>query len=344
MATTNIIQWNPSATNQETDAAYLADSMRAGGAVDPAVFLSVLANKAFYQWSTYLTALFNAFAAKGFTTSDSNLSTLTAQCAHFLTTADVLPAVQTVPYAASLALNAGQANGFYIAPMTGNLTISAVTGLTAGQLVTLSYQQDGVGGRTVTFPSSVVGGAQPDPAPNAVSTQLFVYDAVTSLLRAVGPLVGTSTSWFAGALDVDAALRVVGTATLGALTLTSPGSAGEVLTNVGGVFVPQPLAGTTMSDVTSSRDIFGGTTYTNTTPYRMTVCVTGDFNANVGHNGLLTGYVNGVQVAASSAQNGGGLICVTFVVPSGYTYKTTFVEYGSSGATLTISSWIEWVN
>lgn len=89
MATTNLQQWNPTAVNQETDAEYVADSQRAGGATNPAIFEAELANKAYYQWSTFLTALFQAFAAKGYTTSDSNLSSLTAQCLNFTTAADV---------------------------------------------------------------------------------------------------------------------------------------------------------------------------------------------------------------------------------------------------------------
>jgi acyl dehydratase len=206
MATTNLQQWNPTAVNQETDAAYLADSQRAGGATNPSEFDATLANKLFYQCTTYLDGLFSAFAAKGFTTSDSSLSTLTAQCANFLTTADVLPNVVNVTYAASVTLNAASANGFYLLALTGNLTIAAVTGLNAGQPIALYYQQDGVGGRTVAFPSSVLGAAQPDPVANAVSLQLFGYDAVTGYLRAAGPLVSSNGAWFPAAVSVAGVL------------------------------------------------------------------------------------------------------------------------------------------
>ena len=202
MATTNALQWNPTAANQENDAAYLADSQRAGGAVNPELFDAALANKLFYQLSTYMTGLFAAFAAKGFTTSDSNLSTLTAQCANFLTTADVLPAVAITAYAASVALNAAAANGFYITAMTGNLTITAVTGLSSGQIIAMYYQQDATGGRTVTFPSVMVGAAQPDPAANTVSLQLFGYDNTTSKLRAFTPLLSDTGAWFPDTLAV----------------------------------------------------------------------------------------------------------------------------------------------
>lgn len=237
MATTNLLQWNPTAVNQETDSQYAADSTRAGGAVDPTIFLSVLGNKAFFQWSTYLTALFTAFANKGFTTSDSNISTLTAQCTHFLTTADVLPSVQLVTYASSITLNAAQANGFYIVGMTGNLTIAAINGLTSGQQITMYYQQDSTGGRTVSFPGVFEGAAQPDPTANSVSVQVFGYDITTSTLRAITPLVSNTGAWFTGSVVVPNLL------TTGSFTLTSPGSSGQVLTNVGGVFVPRASVG-----------------------------------------------------------------------------------------------------
>lgn len=224
--TTNVQQWNPTAANQETDAQYLADSQRAGGATNPSVFDATLANKLFYQVTTYLDALFTAFANKGFTTSDSNLSTLTAECANFLTTADVLPAVQVVAYAASLTLNAAAANGFYVTAMTGNLTITAVNGLTSGQLVVLYYQQDAVGGRTVTFPATMVGAQQPDPAASSVSAQLFGYDSATSKLRAIGPLVSNNGTFVSGTLSAAA------------LTLSSGAPNGYVLTGNGTTFAP----------------------------------------------------------------------------------------------------------
>jgi hypothetical protein len=204
--TTNLIPWNPTGANQETDAQYLADSQRAGGAVDPEFFDATLANKAFYQWSTYLTALFQAFAAKGFTTSDSNLNTLASVCANFLTTADMEPAVLNVAYTASVTLDASLADGFYIQSMTGNLSITAITGMTPGQIVAMYYQQDGVGGRTVTFPAVFVGAQQPDPAANAVSSQLFGYDSNTAQLRALTPLISDNGAWFPAAVTVAGAL------------------------------------------------------------------------------------------------------------------------------------------
>ena len=286
MATTNLLQWNPTAANQENDAAYLADSQRAGGATNPAIFEAQLANKAYFQWSTFLTALFTAFANKGFTTSDSNLPTLTAQCANFLTTADLLPAVVNVPYAATVTLNAATANGFYLQTLTGNLTIAAVTGASAGQLIALYYQQDSVGGRTVTFPSDFVGAVQPDPAANAVSVQVFDWDANTSRMRAQGPLVSANGAFF------PSALVALGLVTAGTFTLIGSISAGSALLYNGTSFVAKQLTATYPSRAFN-------TVYQNTTGYEITVYATG----SEGPGGAGT-------IAAYMGPTSGGLLAV----------------------------------
>lgn len=164
-------QWNPSQTNQETDAAYTADSQRSGGATNPSIFASILANKLFYQMTTYLVALFTAFANKGFTTSDASLATLTAQCANFLTTADVRPDMLAATFASTMTLDFSKANGYQIT-LTGNTTLT-FTNLSFGQTITLAFVQDGTGGRTVSWPGVVVSPASPDTTPNASSIISF---------------------------------------------------------------------------------------------------------------------------------------------------------------------------
>ena len=86
--TTNFIQWDPTATNQETDAAYVADAQRSGGAVT-GQFPSATANKLFYQLSTFTTAFAQMMANKGYSTSDANLAALVAVLSNVLTNADL---------------------------------------------------------------------------------------------------------------------------------------------------------------------------------------------------------------------------------------------------------------
>jgi hypothetical protein len=107
--TTNFEQWNPTSANQENDAAYLADTQRTGGAVS-GEFPSPTANKLFYQVTTFITALANMLAAKGYSTSDANLAVLQATLANMVTNADL--AWLTAGYASSLT-----ANGYIKLPM-----------------------------------------------------------------------------------------------------------------------------------------------------------------------------------------------------------------------------------
>lgn len=188
MASTTLLQWNPTQANQENDAAYAADSQRSGGATDPSLFASLLANKAFNQWSNYLFALFTAFANKGFATDDANITTLIAQCANFLTTADVKIGLQYVLYSPSLTFNAALYGGFQVT-LAGNLGF-LITGASIGDLVTLVFTQDGGGGHSVGYPSNVVGAGTPSAAPNSNSCQLFKV-LNDNNLHAVGPMVVT---------------------------------------------------------------------------------------------------------------------------------------------------------
>lgn len=187
MATTNLLQWNPNATNQEDDAAYLADSQRTGGAADPSIFDSVLANKLFFQCTTYLTALFTAFANKGFPTSDANLATLTAQCANFLTTADTRPGLSSIAYSATPIFNALTADGFQVT-LTGNITSLTLNNLTFGQRFIMAFVQDGGGGHGVTFPTNVKTPGAVSGVPGATSIQPFVV-LLDGNLYPTGPMV-----------------------------------------------------------------------------------------------------------------------------------------------------------
>lgn len=85
----NFQQWNPAQANQENDSAYTADSLRAGGATTDAIFSSPLANKLFYQLSTFIKAMADSLVAKGYTLSDANEATLAAVLGNLVTQADL---------------------------------------------------------------------------------------------------------------------------------------------------------------------------------------------------------------------------------------------------------------
>lgn len=211
--TTNMLPWNPTAANQETDAQYLADSQRAGGATDPSVFESILANKAFFQWSTYLTALFQAFAAKGFTTSDSNLSTLTAQCANFLTTADVKPTQVRVTYSPTPVFDGSAASSIRM-DITGNVTSSTLVNIPPpGTILTFYIVSSSPGNFSFAWPSSVHNPRNVQSQSDGnLFTQQFISDggnfyAVETFLSVLNTLVNNAQNSANTALAQIAALN-----------------------------------------------------------------------------------------------------------------------------------------
>lgn len=95
MAATNFLQWNPNASNQESDLTYNGDSLRTGGAPVNAICPSAITNKAWYQWSTFITALAEALVAKGYSPNDGSanpataIANLQAVLANIMTQADM---------------------------------------------------------------------------------------------------------------------------------------------------------------------------------------------------------------------------------------------------------------
>ena len=187
--TTNFLQFNPSQANQETDAAYLTDSVRTSGAGVDGIWPSDSANKTLYQASTMVAALAQMLANKGFSVSDANYAALVTQLGNILTTADGRGGLQNLIWSSTISLNAATFQGFAI-PLQGSTALS-LTGVSAGALYVMLYTQDSAGGHTVTFGTGFGANAvQPDPAPYAVSAQVFMANAAL-LLVPIGPLMSS---------------------------------------------------------------------------------------------------------------------------------------------------------
>lgn len=308
--TTNIIPWNPTGANQETDAQYAADSQRAGGATDPSIFLSPLANKAFYQWSTYLTALFQAFANKNFTTSDSNLSTLTAQCANFLTTADIVPAQITVSYSPTPVFDGGAASGFRIA-LSGNVTSSTFINQIPGRIYTFFIVSNNPGVYTFAWPSLVSN--PPDVQTESVGNLLtyqFISDG-TNLYPLSTMLIVLQN--LIDALQGDLTSLEAEVAALEAITMVS-------------------------TDVTGSRS-FGASF---TASEKLLVNVTGEIAFGVGNTATIQAIVNGIRVATASITNSSGFTSISFPVPSGVAYQVNTGGIGpGDNHSATLTNWTE---
>ena len=328
MATTNLVPFNPTQTNQETDAAYLADSNRTGGFGTDAIWPSPLANKTLNLLSNYLYALFSAFATKGFTTNDDNVPLLTAVCANFLTTADVLPGLVGVTFSPTAAFNAGTSNGFQMR-LTGNITSSTISGATSGQLLAFYFTQDAVGGRTVVFPTSFVGAVQPDPTALAVSLQMFRVD-LSGAARAVTPVMSSSNS---------------GTAIFNALTLASGATTGQVLTFNGTSFVPQNTSRAQGSvAIYSSGGRAANTVYQNTSGGVLFISgAMATVGSSVGAIAVVIGATSspttGVWQNEATATQSGGSAGFYAAVPNGWYYEVVTV----GAVTPTVQVWAETV-
>ena len=212
----NFLQWNPGAVNQENDSAYAADAQRTGGAPVTAEFPSATANKLFYQLSTFVSAFGGMLSAKGYTVSDASLSALEAVLANILTNADVRAGMQVLSYSSTITCNLATYLGFQFT-LTGNATI-AVSGGTAGDTLTLVVVQDATGGRTLTWPASFQNAPQPDPTPNAVTVMRFVLDASSKFIQQ--GLSGSSTGTSIG-LGIDQTPIGATTPAAGAFTTLS---------------------------------------------------------------------------------------------------------------------------
>lgn len=86
--TTNFLQHNPTAANQEADSTYVVDATRTGGLVTNQLVPSVWLNKILFQVSTFIAAFAQMMVNKGYTVLDSNLSTLATALANVVTLND----------------------------------------------------------------------------------------------------------------------------------------------------------------------------------------------------------------------------------------------------------------
>lgn len=183
-ASTNFIQFNPTQSNQETDAQYVADALRIAGAQLDNIFLSPLANKLFYQFSTFITAFCNALVIKGFSPMDTNLTALTTILGNVLTTADTQASYLNVPYNASPVFNRAAAQGFNMV-LTGNVTNMTLNGLSPGQIIVFTFF-DPAGGHTVAWASNIEGAGVIDgSAPPSTNFVQMFYVGGDNVARAI---------------------------------------------------------------------------------------------------------------------------------------------------------------
>lgn len=151
---TNFLQFNPAANNQETDGQYNGDALRVEGipfSTSGTIWPSPSANKVLFQLSTMVAALGQFIANQGQNALDSNLANLiTAITNAFESLA--YPKVITVTQASSVVFTCPPTPTvcFFMTLAGSGTTTSTLVNALPGQLITF-FLKGGTGGFSGTF-------------------------------------------------------------------------------------------------------------------------------------------------------------------------------------------------
>ena len=171
---TNFVQHNPGAANQEPDSAFDSDSLTTGGIGTDAIMPSAWMNKRWDQDSTFVAAFAQALANKGYVVSDANIATLETVLANVLTNADQKTPLVSVTYSPTPVFPASTSNGFEVI-LAGNVTSSTFDAAPAiGQILTFVIVQNSSAPFTFTPPTSVNGWTPISTTLNSVNVRQFV--------------------------------------------------------------------------------------------------------------------------------------------------------------------------
>lgn len=151
---TNFIQFNPTQSNQETDAAYATDALVTGGVQLNNPLPSVFLNKLWYQVSTFVAAFANMMVSKGYSPTDTSISALSTVLANVLTNADTQPQGIVVTYSPTAVFDRSLAKNFQIT-LTGNCAPTVINAAPFDEM-TFIIITNGTAGHTYTWPSNCI--------------------------------------------------------------------------------------------------------------------------------------------------------------------------------------------
>jgi len=184
---TNLLPFNPSNFNAETDAQYNADPIRVGGYPVNSPIPSALLNKTLTQQNIG-PALAQAMANKGYTVNDYPYAALVSVLGNLVTTADLYNGGTTLAYAANLSIVASIYSYFDVT-LTGpncNMVISSARNF---QQLWFIIRQDSTGGRTATINIYGIG-------PQASSNYSIPLSTEPNAVNIFSALVGGDGSCF----------------------------------------------------------------------------------------------------------------------------------------------------
>lgn len=181
----NFLQFNPGAVNQETDSAYNGDSTRAGGIAFNQIMSSLLGNKVLFQLSTFVTAMAQALANKGLVLSDANLAALTSVLAGVIVNSDIIVSVGTSTWAGHIKLG----------PVFGNIHIEwGTVNLASSGSIIITYNSAYVNS---ALPFAVASGSTGSVTPSATCAVENIANSGFSIVAANVPGGGCNFNWFA---------------------------------------------------------------------------------------------------------------------------------------------------
>lgn len=365
MATTNFLQINNAAINQESDAQYSVDPIRTGGAAVTGELPSPLFNKFAYQSSTFYTAFAQMMANKGFSTSDADINVLSAVLANVQTSADVKPLQAAVAYSPTPVFDCSLASSFRFS-LNGNVASSTLINVPpAGGIITFFIVSASPGNLSFAWPANVLDafivqteslsnlfaqqfisdGTNLFPVDtflnvlnNTFNAQVIAQDNENTALANLGntAVINAATAQATANTAVSNAATAQGTAnTALSNAATAQGSANTALSEIAALQVVY-----TRNDVTGSRNF--NQTYTN--PYGMPMAVTGYGTTTGSRVASVQCFVNGVGDFANTdgATVDGGACGFSFEVPTGATYEVVInsLSGGQTGVT-GMGKWIE---
>jgi hypothetical protein len=337
MGSSNILVWDLPQTNMQSDPTYSGDAQRSNGGIDGVAFPSALFNKFGLQTSAVAYAIGQLLASRGYVISDSNVPAIVTALQSMFANVPGKSPLQQLSYSPAQALNAALYLGFQIT-LAGN-SVLTISGQNIGDTIFFIFIQDGVGGRTITWPSGFFGFVQPDPTANSISVQIGKVLADLSV-HAANPMMSA-----AGINGTPIGATEPSTGDFTTLTLAAGAPSGQVLTGDGTKFIPATpaAAGITPNFVTGSRAF--NTQYQNTGSNPMTVMAGGTLNLGVGHNASAVPFIGpssaSNQLPGNSVTNGPGFASATFIVPPGWFYEVQTHIFTDTDS-LTLNSWVEY--
>lgn len=148
----------------------------------------------------------------------------------------------TVAFSATPTFTRSSAIQQWIITLTGNVTSSTTSGLTASDVVTFEICQDGTGSHTFSWPTGFTKAGIIDGTANTCSHQMFVWDG--SAAQPLGAMYVSGVT--GGAIELPGAtsgsVKLVPPAVAGTTTLTFPGATGTLARTADNVATATALA------------------------------------------------------------------------------------------------------